>query len=115
MIFIALVVFPVVLTGFLGVYLAIRSARREASKRYVVFHVTTEDGNSHEVAAHDWISWVALRSLEGRGLPSQSDMRFMFRHMDDGAVDKAIYDLLRDALPRVKRAAVKGGIDLNEN
>ena len=86
--------------------------RSRKEKRYVVFKVTTEDGNMHEVAAHDWVDWVALRSIEGRGMPSQADMRFMLRHMDDGASNKAIYNLLQDAIPKVRRAAAKGGIDL---
>lgn len=104
----------IICSGVISTALLIRSARQERSK-HTVFHVPTEDGNTHEVAAHSWVDWVALRSMERRGLPSQEDMRFMLRHMDDPSTDRAIYELLHNAFPRIRRAAQRGGIDLNEN
>ncbi len=85
---------------------------KKRNPRYTVFHVSTGDGNTHEVAARGWIDWLAMRSLERQALPSQEDLRFMLRHMDDLATDVLISELLAAAIPRVRRAALRGGIDL---
>jgi hypothetical protein len=77
-------------------------------KPIAVFRFDTTDGKKHEVAGASLFEWLALRTAEEQALPSQADMRDMLRHLDDGAADKALFALIRAALPKAITAARNG-------
>lgn len=80
----------------------------QKARPMAVFRITTSDGERHEVAGTSLFEWLALRTAENRSLPTQADMRDMLHHLDDAAADKALFALIRAALPGAVYALRQG-------
>jgi hypothetical protein len=80
----------------------------QKAKPVAVFRITATDGSKHEVAGTSLFEWLALRTAEGRALPTQDDMRDMLHHLDGPAADKALFALIRAALPGAVYALKQG-------